>query len=543
MKSSIAGQAWALFGDVAAGRGRRIVALAAAMVGAGLAEGALLAVLPKLLQATAPLAAVLGFVALAAVSAALGLLGGIGAAQLSRDYTRQWRLRLHSGALRARLDTPELDRPTETAHALSGECGQCGYATQIAIGGFASLVQALFALAAGFWIAPQFTLLALAIGAASALTLAPMQRRAHRAGAAMIGANRALHAVASENLSGRRLIKILAAESARERAFADAIDELDAAQSVQTSAGAVAQAAQKVLLSAATASAAVYALIEMRMNPLALIALVAVFARVMANGARLQDQARQFSRLTPVYTRLVERYAAFAAARESEALPLAPRLRDRLLFENVSYTHPGAAAPTIVEANLEIVAGEEVSLSGPSGAGKSTLADLALGLIAPTRGRILLDGRELDEPARVAWRHRVGYAPQEAYLFHDTIRVNLSLADPQADEATLGAALEAAAAEFVFALPDGLDTIVGERGTRLSGGERQRIALARALLRKPDLLALDEALNAIDSPTRARILANLQSWAAAAARLSIAHGDEAPSGVVVRVEAGRAAQV
>ena len=135
--------------------------------------------------------------------------------------------------------------------------------------------------------------------------------------------------------------------------------------------------------------------------------------------------------------------------------------------------------------------GTTTILTGPSGAGKSTLADVIGGLVTPDTGELRLDGTALDPAARRGWREQVAYVQQEPVLFHTTIRENLRWAFPAADDAALDAALRDAAAHFVFALPEGLDTLVGDRGGRLSGGERQRIALARGLLRAPALLILD----------------------------------------------------
>ena len=168
--------------------------------------------------------------------------------------------------------------------------------------------------------------------------------------------------------------------------------------------------------------------------------------------------------------------------------------------------HAGRTKPALDGIALTIPAGSTLHVAGPSGAGKSSLADVLAGLVSPTQGRLLVDGAAIGPAERRVWRDQVAYIQQEPLLFHASVRENLVWAAPEATEAQLVAALEAASAQFVLALPQGLDTVVGPRGSTLSGGERQRIVLARGLLRDPDLLILDEVTSALDPASEAAVV-------------------------------------
>lgn len=190
-----------------------------------------------------------------------------------------------------------------------------------------------------------------------------------------------------------------------------------------------------------------------------------------------------------------------------------PSLAKGLSIENLGFAY--GKKQVLQGLRLSMVAGTVTALKGSSGAGKSTLVDILLGLQVPREGRILVDGKSLFRELDVeAWRGLIGYVPQEQTLFHDNIRNNITLGDESlTDEQCWEALASAGADDFVRALADGLDSSVGERGAALSGGQRQRIMLARALVRKPRLLVLDEATAALDPETERSICARVSDLA------------------------------
>jgi ATP-binding cassette subfamily B protein len=202
--------------------------------------------------------------------------------------------------------------------------------------------------------------------------------------------------------------------------------------------------------------------------------------------------------------------------------PLRPRGAD-IRFERVGFAHAGAE-PLFEGLDLTVPSGSRIGLVGRSGGGKTTLTRLLLRMTDVDTGRILIGGQDISRLRQADLRSRIAYVPQDPAMFHRTLRENLTFARPDATDAEVRRAAEAAhVTEFADALPDGFDTMVGERGIKLSGGQRQRVALARAILRDAPILLLDEATSALDSESEVLVQEALWRLMEGRTALVVAH--------------------
>jgi ABC-type multidrug transport system fused ATPase/permease subunit len=222
---------------------------------------------------------------------------------------------------------------------------------------------------------------------------------------------------------------------------------------------------------------------------------------------------------------LAEQHPGASLIREIRKQPII--CEDSIRLQEVSFRYPAAETNAVERLTLTIRKNTSTGLVGTTGAGKSTIADIVLGLLIPQSGQVKIDMTPITEQTAPAWQIHTGYVPQQIFLTDDTIACNIAFGVNPQDidhQALVAAARMAHIYEFVTTeLPDGFDTVVGERGIRLSGGQRQRIAIARALYHKPELLVFDEATNALDGATEAIIQQSVRELAGTKTLLIIAH--------------------
>ncbi len=250
-----------------------------------------------------------------------------------------------------------------------------------------------------------------------------------------------------------------------------------------------------------------------------------LYAVILAtSGASLSEVWGEVQRAAGAAERLLEVLAERPAVTAPAAPLLLPPARGRIAFEEVVFRYPTRPDRAALDGfSLAVEPGETVALVGPSGAGKTTVLQLLLRFYDPQSGRIRLDGVDIARLDPAALRGRLGLVPQDPVIFSTTARENIRFGRPDASDAEIEAAMRAAAAEFLEALPEGLETHLGTRGVTLSGGQRQRVAIARAILRDPSVLLLDEATSALDAESERAVQQALERLARGRTTLVVAH--------------------
>jgi ATP-binding cassette subfamily C protein len=470
------------------------------------------------------------FAALLAVRSLIIIQRDTTLARLQIGFVESHRLQIIRLIANTRWDVISRLKHGRVTHVLGGDIQACGDAAYLVLQSCISIAilagQTVIVLVLSPVLAPIVVLL-LALGG---LALRPALTRSRALGAQLTESNLALVTSTTQFLGGLKL----ALSQNLQRSFVEEFEEtLGQAGNRRVEFTRQRTRAQLATTSVAAFVAGLAMLIGVGVldaSPAALIGFLFVLARMTGPVTQIQNSAQHIFHSLPAYRKIKELEAELGRQKGSDPVTNSRpqrRVQGAVEFQGVTFVHRGVSGEPgrgVRNLDLRIEQGSFVGIAGASGAGKTTMADLMVGLYPPQEGRIEVAGQPLEGEWLEAWRNSVSYVSQDPFLFHESIRRNLLWARADASEEDLWGVLRRAGAEdLVRRAGSGLETLVGERGTLISGGERQRIALARALLRHPTLLLLDEATNAIDVDGEREIVTGLRNDPQRATIVIIAH--------------------
>jgi ATP-binding cassette subfamily C protein len=455
------------------------------------------------------------------------------------------RQRLLSAILRARW-THVMNYPHGTiAAAISGEAVRAGASYSLFCKFLSAAIEAAVYGVLAVLVSWQVSLAGAAFGVVLFVTLHGLVSMARSGGSQETSTLRSMLGRLSDMLLTLKPLKAMAAEDRLAPFLVAEADAMNESQRRQTSSAALTRALREPLVVIAIAGAVYFALVHWQQSLAQILFLAAVFYRMVSKIGNLQGFYGKIGQLESALWGIMDLIREAQEARETGVGQRPPVFKSNIELRDITFRYPNVAgSPTLDAVSLSIPRGEMVALIGASGSGKTTIIDILTGLLPPSAGSVKIDGRDLAEIDVHAWRRRIGYVPQETLLFNGTIMSNVTLNDPALTAADVEAALRAAGVwDFVASLPNGMEAPVGERGGAMSGGQRQRIAIARALVRRPDLLILDEGTAALDAETAAGVWRSLRGLTPEVTIVAISHQMLAAeiADTVYVVEAGRAA--
>lgn len=453
-------------------------------------------------------------------------------------------VRIHTGFINhVRLETYRLlleanwtffvrKRKSDLINALTGELGRVTNGAFLFLQMIASAAFTLIQIGLALWLSWPLTLFILGCGLLIGWLSRRYIRKSRQLGAVTVELAQSYLAAISDHFNGMKEIKSNSLEQSRYRWLQDWSVKIERERYEFTKVRSNSQLFYKwasAVLIAVFIFAAV-TLFDTQGGQMLLITLL--FARLWPRFTGIQSNLEQLASSIPAFKALMELQLESKAAKERGGykegfgVRVAPLpMQDALELKEVFFRYDRSNSEyTLHDISLRIPVNGMTAIVGKSGAGKSTIVDMLLGLIEPERGSVVVDGKPLQPEEVLRLRRSISYVPQDSFLYHASIRDNLLSIDADATEADMWEAMEfSSAIEFVRSLPQGLDTIIGDRGVLLSGGERQRLVLARAILRKPSILILDEATSALDSLNESKIQQALERLRGKLTIIVIAH--------------------
>jgi len=444
---------------------------------------------------------------------------------VAADIARQFQMRLINALMKAQWQYFSGLSLGVISNSIAAEAQRAGHSYMLAGRALAAFFQAIIYIAAAFFVSWQLSVMAVALGGVFAFLVKGLMTAARKTGQDLSTTMDDLLSQLNQSLNAAKPLKAMGME---ER-FCEQLDK-------ETGAVVVARKQQYqislllqiiyepvIILSLAIG---LYYVLAYTSTPVSHVLLLAfLFQRLMGYINQTQSHYQNMLQNESAVWSLQRQIEQAQGMRESITGKEDTDFRDSIRFASVDIAYK-TGNKVFENFSCDVPYRKLTVLFGPSGIGKTTLIDAVLGLIPISGGTISIDGKDLSKIDLFKWRQMTSYVPQDNFLFHDSVRWNVTLGGTGYSDQEVMAALEQASArDFVMDMPDGLDTIVGERGGKLSGGQRQRIILARALIRKPRLLILDEPTSALDKENERIIFAVLKDLSSSMAIILISHNE------------------
>lgn len=448
--------------------------------------------------------------------------------KIQHGFAMHQRLEIYKDLLHANWDFFLKKRKTDLINTITTELARVSAGTNIFLQLITSIIFTVIQVGIAFFISPEITAFVLISGLILVIFSRGFIKKSNALGNKTSENGKNLLSGLTENFNGIKEIKSNNLEQSRMDWFHSIAKKMYVEQMEYITLKTSSQFYYKIVSVGLISVFIFFSIHFFHAQAGQLMFILVIFSRLWPRITGIQSSLEQIAIVVPALKAVIKLGNESRSAREFSSLeiknPNKMQITEGIECKNIYFRYDTKESVyALCNINISFKLNSMTAIVGPSGAGKSTLIDLLLGLNQPEKGELLIDKEPLSKENILNFRQLVSYVPQDPFLFNTTIRENLLLTRPAATEEELWEALEFSSADFVKNLPDGLDTLIGDRGIRLSGGERQRIVMARAILRKPAVLVLDEATSALDSENERRIQESLKKLKGKMTIVVIAH--------------------
>ncbi|SDZ34348.1 ABC transporter ATP-binding protein [Bacillus sp. 166amftsu] len=452
-------------------------------------------------------------------------------AKIQIRFINHLRLETYRGLLQANWSFFVKKRKSDLINSLTTELGRVSAGTNLFLQLLTSLIFTFIQIGLAFWLSADITLFVLCCGVVLAFFSRRFIKKSKRLGGRTSENSKAYLAGITDHFNGIKDIKSNLLEQSRYMWLRNWTEDVEREQLAYIKVRNNSQLFYKIASAISIALLILLSVKLFRTQTEQLLLIILIFSRLWPRFSGIQSNMEQIAANLPAFKALLDLQEECKKSIELQDVEqnynfLKPiQIEQSIECRNISFRYNKQdSIYALKNINLSIPSNCMTAISGRSGAGKSTLIDIVMGLLQPESGQLLIDNKPLTSKNLLSLRKSISYVSQDPFLFNASIRDNLRMVEPDASEEQIWEALDfSASAEFVSRLPQGLDTLIGDRGVKLSGGERQRLVLARAILRKPSILVLDEATSALDAENEAKIQEALERLKGSMTIIVIAH--------------------